>query len=100
MASSVRSRRATSVPHGIAPPLCKGGIDGIEHGIDPTGKFLARRHAERDARLADLILGPHEALGHGRRRNEKRRSDRLCIESQNDLQNERRTDAGFDGRMR
>ena len=51
---------------GIGPTLGESGVNGIEHRAEAAGKLLALRDAERNAGLADLFLGPHQALAHGR----------------------------------
>lgn len=87
-------------PTGVGPPFGKGGVDGVEYSVEPAGKFLALRDAEWNAGLPNLVFGPNESLTHGRRRCEERRGDCLRIQPEHHLQNQRRTDADLDGRMR
>ena len=47
-------------------------VDDGQHGREPLGQLGARRDAIGDARVADLLLRPHQALGHGRFRYEER----------------------------
>ena len=47
-------------------PLGENEIDHPQHAGETLRPGIRRRHTERDASLADLSLGPDEALGHGR----------------------------------
>lgn len=53
-------------------PLGEDRVDDLEDAGQPRGQFVGAGHPERDPGLADLLLGPHDALGHGRRRHEER----------------------------
>jgi hypothetical protein len=55
----------------VGPALSKGGVDGVQHGIEPAAKFFAFGNAKWNPGLADLVLGAHQPLAHGRRRHEE-----------------------------
>ena len=56
-------------------PLIEEQVQDVEHGGKAFGQQVRRRHAERDARVRDLLLGPEQALAHGRFRHEERAGD-------------------------
>ncbi len=56
-------------------PLVEDEVEDGEHGAQPLGEQVIRRHAERDPRGADLLLRSHEPLGHRRLRDEERVRD-------------------------
>src|SRR5216683_4766438 len=66
-------------PTRVGPTFRKGGIDGVQYGLETAGKFLALRDVEWNASLPDLVLGTDESLTDGRRRHEERRGDCLRI---------------------
>jgi hypothetical protein len=70
---------------GIGPAFAEGGVDGVEHGVEPAGKLGALRHGEWNPGLADLVLRAHEPLAHCRRRGEERRGDGLGVQPEHDL---------------
>ena len=47
-------------------PLVEDQVDDREHEREPVGQLRVPRHPVRDARGADLALGPDQALGHRR----------------------------------
>jgi len=49
--------------------------DHSQHGRKAARQLARARHAERDPRLADLALGAHQALRHGRLGNTERGRD-------------------------
>ena len=53
----------------------------MEHGVEPVRQVGARRHLIGNARVADLRLGAHDALGDGRRRAEEGVRDLLGREA-------------------
>ena len=101
IASSARSRRATSVPRGIGPAFGEGGVDRVEHRVEPVAA-APRAPGIRNGMpaCADLVLGADQPLAHRRRRHEERRGDRRRVEPEHDLQHQRRANAGIDRRMR
>ena len=56
-------------------PLVEDEVDDGEHGREPLGQEVVRRHAERDAGRADLPLRPHEPLRHRLLADEERSRD-------------------------
>ena len=87
-------------PTGVGPAFPECRVDSLQHGVEPAGKVFGPGDAKRNTGLPDLVLGTNEPLTHGCRRHEERRGDQRRIQSQHHLQNERRTDADLDGRMR
>ena len=84
---------------GIGPAFGEGGVDGLEHGVEPLAQIGALGHAERNAGLADLVLGAHQPLAHRGRRDQEGRGDGGGVEAEDGLQDQRRADAGVDRRM-
>ena len=60
---------------GIA--LVEDEIHHHQHRVEPLGQGLGGRHLVGDARVADLGLGAHEPLRHGRRRHQEGARDFL-----------------------
>ena len=87
-------------PARIGPAFGKAGVDRGENGVDSMRQLFALGNGERDAGLLNLLLGTRQALAHRCRGDEKRGGDRLAVQSEHDLQHQRRADAGFDRRMR
>ena len=56
-------------------PPRENEVDHPQHGVQPFCQPRRPRHAQRDAGLADLALGPYQALRHRRLRHEERRRD-------------------------
>ena len=58
----------------IGGPMAAGEdqVDGCQHRREALGQLGPRRDAVGDARVANLPLRPHQPLGHGRLRHEKR----------------------------
>ena len=83
----------------IGPAFGERRIDGVEHGAEPPRQSLALGNGEGDAGLPDLVLGPHQPLGHGRRRGEEGRGDGLGVEAEHGLQDQWRADGDIDRRM-
>ena len=50
-------------------------VDHRQHGVEPFGQQMRRRHGVGNARISDLALGAHQPLGHGWRGHQKRRRD-------------------------
>ncbi len=63
-------------------------------------ELAALGHVERNAGLADLVLGAHQTLRHRRRRDQEGRADGGGVEPEDGLENERRADGGIDRGMR
>ena len=74
-------------------------VDDREHGGQPVGQDVVGRHPERDAGGGDLALGPHEALGHRRLRDEERAGDLAGVEAAQRPQRERDLGLGRERRM-
>ena len=51
--------------------LVEDEVEHAEDAVQPLGQELGRRHAVRDPGVADLALGPDQALGQGRLRDEE-----------------------------
>ena len=64
-------------------------VDHAQHGVQPLRQLGARRHLVRDARVADLRLGAHDALGERGRAGEKGARDLLGREPAHFAQRER-----------
>ena len=56
-------------------------INHRQHGIEAHGHVVRVGHGIRDAGIADLTLGTHEALRHRRCRHEKRAGDLVGLEA-------------------
>ncbi len=84
----------------VLPRVAVGAVDRVEHGFQPLRQLARLGHLEGDAGLANLGLRAHQALSHGRRRNEKRLADLGRIEAEHRLQHERRVHVGVDRRVR
>ena len=61
--------------------LVEDEVEDPQHGIEPLGQEVVGRDAIRDPRLADLALGPDEALGQGRLGDEEGAGDLGCREA-------------------
>ena len=85
---------------GIGPALGIGGIDRIEHRIEPLAQLSALGDVEGNAGFADLHLGARQALAHRRRRHEKGRRNGRRIEAEHDLQHQRRAHTALDAGVR
>ena len=83
----------------IGPAFGEGGVDRLQHGVQPLAELGALGHAERNAGLADAGLGAHQPLAHRRRRDQEGRGDRRRVEAEHGLQDQRRAHARFDRRM-
>ena len=78
IASPDRSARVSESPRRCRVPLVKDEVDDREHRVQPLGKIAARRHLERNARVADLRLAAsHDALGNRRRCRQESAGDLL-----------------------
>jgi hypothetical protein len=64
LAAEVGANQAIGLGARVA--LVEDQVDDAEHGREPLGQQLARRHLERDARIEDLALGAHQPLRRGR----------------------------------
>ena len=60
-----------------------------QHRVEPRGHVDRVRHRVRNARVPDLGLRPHQALGHRRRRDEKHPRDLVRLEPAQRAQRER-----------
>ena len=77
---AARSARFGSRPVGSSQPRAVRGVDRVEHEAEPVGQLVGFRHAVRDARRGDALLGANELLAQragpheeGRRRSGPRR---------------------------
>ena len=85
-------------------PLVEQQIQHSQHASGALRQQVRRRHLVRDARIADLVLGPDQPLGHGRLRDQERAGDLRggqpgqCAQGQRHpgVQRERRMAAGED----
>src|SRR5260370_23593868 len=48
----------------VGPTFRKGGINGVQYGLETPANFLALRDVEWHASLPDLVLGTDESLTH------------------------------------
>ena len=56
---------------GVGPALGEGGVDRVQHRVQPLGQVFAIGQAKRNACLLDLGLGARQALAHGGRGHQK-----------------------------
>ncbi len=97
MASLAISGRARVAD--FAPALGVGGVDGVEHGVEPFGQLFLFGNGEGDARIPDAGFGAHEALAHGGGRDEEGSGDIFGGHAEDGLQDQRRAHAALDGRV-
>ena len=57
--------------------LVEDEVDHPQHRVEPLGQFGLRRHLVGNARVADLVLRPHDSLRQRRRRRQERACDLL-----------------------
>ena len=74
-------------------------VDRREDGAQPIGKKVLRRHAQRDAGVADLPLRAHEPLRERRLRNEEAARDLRRREAADEAQRQRDLRVGGERRM-
>ena len=92
-ASSQSAGRIQVVAGGRDVALVEDEVDDLEHRREPVRELRAARHLERHAGVRERALGPHDALGDGRLRHEKRPGDLVGREAAE--QPQRQSDAGF-----
>jgi len=63
LAREVGPRQRLSRRGGI--PLVEHQVEHLEHGAQPIGQLVPRRHLVGDALVADLRIGAHDPLGQG-----------------------------------
>jgi hypothetical protein len=90
---------ARIVGEGFRPTVRERGVDRLQRSIETTGQILALRDPERHAGEPDFRLGAGKALAHRGGRDEESRCDGGCVETQNRLQHQRRTDGLLNRRM-
>ena len=78
--------------------LVENQVDHRQHGVQPRGHVVRVGHGERNAGLADLALGTHEALGHRGGWHHKRARDLVRFKATQRAERER--DLGFVGEGR
>ena len=71
--------------------------DGFEAPGMIAGEVFAVGDTKGDAGLPDFVFRADETLSHGCRRHEEGGGDGCRVEAEDNLQHERRADAGFDG---
>ena len=74
--------------------LVEDEVDHLEHGRQPRRAVDAPRHLEGHAGSGQGALGPHDALGHGRLRDEKGPRDLVGREPPEQAQRQRRARLG------
>ena len=79
--------------------LVEHEVDDVQRGRQALGQRLVRRHRERDARGADLRLGPHESLRHGGLGHEERVRDLGCRQAAQQPQRQRHLRLGRERRV-
>ena len=82
-----------------APALVEDQVDHGEDGRQPVGQLVIGRHGERDARVADLVLGPGQPLAHGLRRDEEGQRDLVGGQAAQGAQGKRHLRLEGEGRM-
>ena len=82
-----------------AVALVEDQVDDCQHGREPVGQELRRRHPERDSCRLDLVLGPHEPLRHGGLADQERAGDLGRRQAAQGAQRERDLSFGAQGRM-
>ena len=82
-----------------AVALVEDQVDDREHGGQAIRQHIVRRHAERDAGGLDLVLRPHQPLGHGRLGHEERARDLGRRQAAERAQGERHLCFHCEGRM-
>ena len=65
LAGQIRTRQVLAGRGEI--PFIKDQINHLQYGVEPFVELLPFRHLIGNAGLADLVLGAHDALRHGRR---------------------------------
>ena len=88
-ASAHSSGRIQSSPDGRGVPLVEDEVDDFEHRREPRGAVFADRNLERDVRVGDRLLRPHDALGDRRLGHEIRARDLGGREAADEPQRER-----------
>ena len=58
--------------------LIEDQVKHVQHGTEPLGPLLAGRQLEWHAGSLDALLGPADALRHGRLGNQERAGDFRC----------------------
>ena len=104
IASAHSSRRIERVARRCRVALVEHEVQDAQHAVEPFGQELGRRHAIGDAGVADLALGPDEALGQRRLGDQERAGDlgrrqpaqRSQRERHPGVERERRVAAGED----
>ncbi len=93
---------------GRAHPVLAGGgrvafvedqIDHLQHGGQTGGKIGPAGDLKGNARLGEGALGPDDALGDGRLRDEEGARDLLCRQTSKKAKRERNTCLGRENRM-
>src|SRR3989454_999642 len=64
-------------------------VDGAQHRVEPLRQLLRPGHLIGNARIADLVLRPHDALRERRRRREKGARYLLCCQAAHFTQGQR-----------
>ena len=70
-------RLCGQVDAAAAPAFVEDQVDDGEHGVEPLGQQVVGRDGERDAGVADLVLGACQALAHRLERDEEGACDLL-----------------------
>ena len=83
----------------IAPTFRERRVDRIQYRVEASRQFVAARNPKRNFRLSDLVFCAHQPLAHRGRRHQKRRRDRRRIETEHDLQDQRRVNPRVYRRM-
>jgi len=90
-----------AVPLLLPQPVDRvGAVDRLEHGGQSRRHLGTRRNAERDARIPDAALRPHQPLRHGAGIDVEYGGDACRVETEHRLQHERGADARVDRRVR
>ena len=87
LGAEVGADELVAVGRGVA--LVEHEVDDREHGAKPAGQLGVAGNAVRNLRVADLLLGAHEALRHRRLGHEERACDVRRLEPAEQPQRER-----------
>ena len=96
--------RAQLSPHqvlagGGGVALVEDQVDDREHGVEAVGQRGVARQLERDPGVADLALGPDQALGHGGVGHEERPRDLRPGQAADRLERQRHPRLGRERRV-
>ena len=97
MASAHSSARTSASPVGGEVALVEDEVDDGEHRPQPVGQLGVDGHAVGDVGGPDLVLGPHEPLGHRRLGDEEGPGDLGGLQPGDQPQRQRHLGAGGQG---